>query len=720
MAADKVESKLTYKSVYSDNVDASYTVLPNRVKENIILTEKTDLQNYSMNIKCEDLIPTITDDNCVEFKDVNGKIQYIIQAPYMFDDIYELSYDIQITIETVDGGYIITFTPNQEWLSSDDRVYPITIDPTVRTNTTKANFSDTYVYEGSSASSTRCFEERLRIGVYSVSSSYKAHRAFWKVATLPTIDSPVTITGASFRLTFPSATTTSRAFSLYKANSSWTSETITWSNMPSCTLLASNVARNTSSNTVTFSGTNVTDTVRGWYNTGVNNGFMIRYTDETKTNPDFNVAYSSDNTTSTGYMPYLTITYVDGYTPISSGLYYIKSSYSNKYLTLNSSNNVVQKTFNGELNQCWKLSSSGGFYKIEPVYNPNYVCMDIDNAWDGDGTNVKCFAKSDNNSAQNFRIIASTSSTFRISPECSDTRVLDVCGPSTDDGANIQLWQYENVSQQNWIFYDASQQIFNKINSLHTYAKQYDSNYENNNQLTCQYIRQNSYFDEKWVEVAGEIDNTFISAVNNNSSNLGDMRYLANYRQQIWGHCDYETIDLHHMLATTNALLYNSTSFKAVVVGETAVDDLSGWAGDLQQMIEYIILNENGEYINTNDYSYFYMYCYSELIKDEYTSTFSVSDLLGDLDAIYIADTVTSTSNLGTQLTNYYSGTCSNRFSYFMDGRTKEEMYEDVLNYTQTYWIYPVKWPLYSSVTVSENQARAAAQAFVDYIWSYY
>ena len=490
--------------------------------------------------------------------------------------------------------------------------------------------------------------------------------------------------------------------------------------MPSCTLLASNVARNTSSNTVTFSGTNVTDTVRGWYNTGVNNGFMIRYTDETKINPDFNVAYSSDNTTSTAYMPYLTITYVDGYTPISSGLYYIKSSYSNKYLTLNSSNNVVQKTFSGEVNQCWKLSSSGGFYKIEPVYNPNYVCMDIDNAWDGDGTNVKCFAKSDNNSAQNFRIIASTSSTFRINPECSDTRVLDVCGPSTDDGANIQLWQYENVSQQNWIFYDASQQIFNKINSLHTYAKQYDSNYENNNQLTCQYIRRNSYFDENWVEVAGEIDNTFISAVNNNSSNLGDMRYLANYRQQIWGHCDCETIDLHHMLATTNALLYNSTSFKAVVVGETAVDDLSGWAGDLQQMIEHIILNENGEYINTNDYSYFYMYCFSELIKDEYTSTFSMSDLLGDLDAIYIADTVTSTSNLGTQLTNYYSGTCSNRFSYFIDGRTKEEMYEDVLNYTQTYWIYPVKWPLYSSVTVSENQARAAAQAFVDYIWSYY
>ena len=722
LAADKVESKLTYKSVYSDNVDASYTVLPNRVKENIILTEKTDLQNYSMNIKCEDLIPTITDDNCVEFKDVNGKIQYIIQAPYMFDDIYELSYDIQITIETVDGGYIITFTPNQEWLSSDDRVYPITIDPTVRTNTTKANFSDTYVYEGSSASSTRCFEERLRIGVYSVSSSYKAHRAFWKVATLPTIDSPVTITGASFRLTFPSATTTSRAFSLYKANSSWTSETITWSNMPSCTLLASNVARNTSSNTVTFSGTNVTDTVRGWYNTGVNNGFMIRYTDETKTNPDFNVAYSSDNTTSTGYMPYLTITYVDGYTPISSGLYYIKSSYSNKYLTLNSSNNVVQKTFSGEVNQCWKLSSSGGFYKIEPVYNPNYVCMDIDNAWDGDGTNVKCFAKSDNNSAQNFRIIASTSSTFRISPECSDTRVLDVCGPSTDDGANIQLWQYENVSQQNWIFYDASQQIFNKINSLHTYAKQYDSNYKNNNELVCQYIRQNDYNDLLWYITADGINKNFVFSVDNNTD-LGNLQYLADDEQKIWGNCSYETIDLSHMFATINAHLYNADRFGNADLPEEIVKDLSGWAGDLQQMIADIIITKSRiDDPNLTDYSYFYMYCYTELISDEYVSTFSMSDLLGDLDAIYIADTVTSTSNLGTQLTNYYSGACSNRFSRFIDGRTKNEMYEDMYYYTKNVWNSSIWWPLYASkgVIVFEDQARAAAHAFVDYIWTYY
>lgn len=308
IAVDKIESNLVYEAVFSDSVNASYSVLPGKVKENIILTEKTDLQNYSMHISCEDLFPTITDENCVEFKDINGKIQYIIQAPYMFDDIYELSYDIQITIETVDGGYIITFTPNQEWLNSDDRVYPITIDPTVRTNTTKSNFSDTYIYEGDSASSTRCFEERLRVGIY----SGKKCRVLWKAETLPSIPSNAVITNASFSLKLPEVTTTSRVFTIFQVHNSWTSSTITWSKASSFsyTTLQKEVARNATNDTLTFSGTSLVKTVSSWYKGTANNGLIIRYTSESTTDPDYNVFYSSDNTTSTSYMPYLSITYV--------------------------------------------------------------------------------------------------------------------------------------------------------------------------------------------------------------------------------------------------------------------------------------------------------------------------------------------------------------------------------------------------------------------------
>ena len=310
LSAEKVESKIRYENVYSDKVDVEYTVLPNRVKENIIINEKTDLSGYSMNIACEDLTATLDGENGIEFKDKNGRVKYYIQTPYMFDDVYEVSYDIGINIVETDFGYTVTFYPDLNWLNDEERVYPIIIDPTVRTNTTKANFSDTYVYQASTASKSRAFEERLRVGIY----DSKVHRVLWKAETLPTIPQYAAINSATFKLKLPDVTNTSRAFSLYQINSIWDSYTITWSQAEvlSKTLLNSNVARNSSDDTLTFSGANLTNVVKNWYVGVSNSGFMIRYTNESLSNPDYNVFYSSDNTTSTSYMPYLLISYSYG------------------------------------------------------------------------------------------------------------------------------------------------------------------------------------------------------------------------------------------------------------------------------------------------------------------------------------------------------------------------------------------------------------------------
>ncbi len=299
MMANNIESHVTYENIYSDTVDVQYTVLPGRVKENIILNEKTYLPSYTMNVSCEGLTAIINEENGVEFYDANGELQYEIQTPYMFDDIYELSYDIEIALEETEYGYTVTFYPDQEWLNSDERVYPITIDPTVKTGTAKANFSDTYIYQGDSASSSRCFEERLRVGIY----NDKKYRVFWKTSKLPTIGNNANITSAYIVFKLPDATTTSRNFSIYQVKSSWTSESITWSKASdfSYTKLQSDVKRNTETDKVKFSGTKLTNVVKDWYKNGGNNGFCIRYTDESKTNPDYNLFYSSDNTTSTSY-----------------------------------------------------------------------------------------------------------------------------------------------------------------------------------------------------------------------------------------------------------------------------------------------------------------------------------------------------------------------------------------------------------------------------------
>lgn len=307
LLCDSIVAGISYPSLFRHSVEAKYTVFPNRIKENIVINDKTSLSGYSMNVKCNGLVPVITESNEVHFVDETGKVSYCLQTPYMYDDLYELSYDIRISVSETKEGYKITFYPDLDWLNSDDRIYPITIDPSITTGTVKANFSDTYIYQGDSASSTRCLEEKMRVGIY----NGNVHRVFWKALVLPTISSAANITAAKFVVKLPDATTTSRNFNIYRVNSNWSSNTITWSLASnfSYTKLQSDVSRITSSNKVRFNGTKLTNAVKGWYSNGNNHGFVIRYTDESKTNPDYNLFYSSDNTTSTSYMPTLTITY---------------------------------------------------------------------------------------------------------------------------------------------------------------------------------------------------------------------------------------------------------------------------------------------------------------------------------------------------------------------------------------------------------------------------
>ena len=49
----------------------------------------------------------------------------------MFDSNGISTDDINVSLEnTNDSTYTLTYTPDYDWLSSEERVYPVTIDPT--------------------------------------------------------------------------------------------------------------------------------------------------------------------------------------------------------------------------------------------------------------------------------------------------------------------------------------------------------------------------------------------------------------------------------------------------------------------------------------------------------------------------------------------------------------------------------------------------------------
>ncbi len=142
---------------------------------------------------------------------------------------------------------------------------------------------------------------------------------------------------------------------------------------------------------------------------------------------------------------------------------------------------------------------------------------------------------------------------------------------------------------------------------------------------------------------------------------------------------------------------------------------LCGWAGDLQGLVANTLVETN----NSQDYSTIYNKFIEIMGHKDYR--FSMEDLLADLDAIYIADNITTTEGIGTQIKGYYNGgACNTRFSYFIDDLSKEELTNKIKTYTNLKYLNIV-WPLYKSynvTSISETQANAMSAAFADYLWN--
>lgn len=142
-----ISSELEYNEI-KNNVDITYTTLPNKVKESIILKEKNSDKVFEYQILTnKPLVATIKEHNIIEFTD-NNIIIFSIDTPYMYDQEFDLSTDIVLKLDKIEGGYNLTITPNHKWLNDKNRKYPVVIDPTVVTNQIRNQIDDLFIYEG--------------------------------------------------------------------------------------------------------------------------------------------------------------------------------------------------------------------------------------------------------------------------------------------------------------------------------------------------------------------------------------------------------------------------------------------------------------------------------------------------------------------------------------------------------------------------------------------
>ena len=251
--------------------------------------------------------------------------------------------------------------------------------------------------------------------------------------------------------------------------------------------------------------------------------------------------------------------------------------------------------------------------------------------------------------------------------------------------------------------------LFSNIDMLYSLASQYTNNKELANQLVFQFIRQNKYNGSKWNIVAGQVDKKFVEYVTKLKPEL--VKYFAG--DVFINDPSGDKVDFIHFAATINALLYDSKGAQAFIVTETHLDNLAGWAGDLQTLIKEVLKDTK----NSNDYST--VYKSTSKLMGEVGTTFSMSDLLADVDAVNIRELLGSAS-IGDVFRSYYGSGYKTRYTDFVGSVAskvdKKSFRGWVDDYTNDYY-YVKKWPLLEGINVTNNQSWGIRDAFTDYIW---
>ncbi len=140
-------NQVSYPEIFED-ISAIYTIGENYIKEDIIL------ESYPQNGLPEKFTYTL-DLKGLSYEEINNTVYlydpetkntvYMIEAPFMYDAYQPVhfkaaegiisvpeeakSYDIQINTREENGQLFIDLIPNQDWLASSERQYPIVIDP---------------------------------------------------------------------------------------------------------------------------------------------------------------------------------------------------------------------------------------------------------------------------------------------------------------------------------------------------------------------------------------------------------------------------------------------------------------------------------------------------------------------------------------------------------------------------------------------------------------
>lgn len=210
---------------------------------------------------------------------------YTFAVPYLYDanDQHHAGVRYQVTPGEREEESILRFSLDQEWLQANERAYPVVIDPVTITSKQSVDIEDTFTMSGRPNES-----EQYHYGSFVVGRNGDGiNRAYIRFKNLPDLDPGDIIYHAKLSIWqygFSAVGTQSFRVTAHEPKGNWNSST-TWNNQPGAEepildYVTMKPVRDGNTITYTQHYLDITKLVRGWYNTGVNNGIVLQSEEE--------------------------------------------------------------------------------------------------------------------------------------------------------------------------------------------------------------------------------------------------------------------------------------------------------------------------------------------------------------------------------------------------------------------------------------------------------
>ena len=320
MEVDNQESSVTYPQLLGDT-DLVYDLQSTRLKESLILKTRTGQSRYVFSMEGEGLTPALQKDGSVFVYGQNREEPvFVIASPYMFDSDFAYCDAIEVQVQVTDSGFDYILLPDEEWLNSSERVYPVTIDPTVMLQRDYTSIHDTTaVFNANSAGHSFTGETPyLQVGKLNEGPKVAA-----LVHTDIDFEPNYRILNATLNLCYH-VNNPNMGLKAIRVTSNWKMDnSIIYSGgMPSYDLTVLDYVDTTGAANGSWATFDITKAVQMWANGTANYGIMV-YTSNTSGRMSF---FDSDHT-GTASDPKFVITYRDtkglepywDYTTVSAG-----------------------------------------------------------------------------------------------------------------------------------------------------------------------------------------------------------------------------------------------------------------------------------------------------------------------------------------------------------------------------------------------------------------